>query len=67
MPQQRGPDRGPRSRAGGKSSLTDAEIVNRVKNGKAGAMPAFKKTFKDEQLRAIVQYIRGLKEDGAAK
>jgi mono/diheme cytochrome c family protein len=47
--------------------LTDAEIVYRIKNGKAGAMPAFASAFNDDQLRAIVQYIRGLKDDGAAK
>ena len=49
------------------TTLTDAEIVSRIKNGKTGAMPAFAGNFNDEQLRAIVQYIRGLKEDGAAK
>jgi mono/diheme cytochrome c family protein len=49
------------------TTLTDAEIVNKVKNGKTGAMPAFAGSFKDEELRAIVRYIRGLKESGAAK
>jgi mono/diheme cytochrome c family protein len=49
------------------TTLTDAEIVSRIKNGKTGAMPAFAGSFNDEQLRAIVQYIRTLKEDGAAK
>ena len=49
------------------TTLTDAEIVSRIENGKPGAMPAFAGSFSDEQLRAIVLYIRGLKEDGAAK
>ena len=43
---------------------TDAFIVNRIKNGKQGEMPAFGRAFTDEQVRAIVAYIRGLK-DGA--
>jgi mono/diheme cytochrome c family protein len=45
------------------TTLTDAEIVYRIRNGKTGAMPAFGSTFNDEQLRAIVQYIRNLKDD----
>jgi mono/diheme cytochrome c family protein len=40
---------------------TDAEIVNRIRNGKQGQMPAFGSTFNEEQLKAIVAYIRGLK------
>ena len=49
------------------STLTDAEIIGRIKQGKTGAMPAFAGNFNDGQLRAIVQYIRGLKEDGTTK
>ena len=48
-------------------TLTDAEIVSRINKGKAGAMPAFAGNFSEGQLRAIVQYIRGLKEEGAPK
>jgi mono/diheme cytochrome c family protein len=48
------------------TALTDAEIVYRVRNGKTGAMPAFKTAFNDEELQAIVKYIRELKPDGAA-
>jgi mono/diheme cytochrome c family protein len=47
--------------------LTDAEIIHRIRNGKPGAMPAFGTAFSDEQLQAIVRYIRGLKPDGAAQ
>ena len=49
------------------TTLTDAEIISRIKNGKAGAMPSFATAFTDDQLRAIVAYIRGLKEEGASK
>jgi mono/diheme cytochrome c family protein len=43
------------------TALTDAEIISRIRNGKTGQMPAFASAFTDEQLRAIVAYIRGLK------
>jgi mono/diheme cytochrome c family protein len=49
------------------TALTDAEIVQRIKVGKTGAMPAFGSTFSAAELQAIVLYIRGLREDGAAK
>jgi mono/diheme cytochrome c family protein len=41
--------------------LTDAELVSRIRNGKAGQMPAFGSSLSDEQLRTIVAYIRELK------
>ena len=44
------------------TTLTDAEIIHRIKTGKTGAMPAFGSTFSDEQLQAIVRYIRELRE-----
>jgi mono/diheme cytochrome c family protein len=43
------------------TTLTDAEIVSRIRTGKPGQMPAFGSTFSDEQLKAIVAYIRELK------
>ena len=43
------------------TTLTDAEIIHRIKNGKPGSMPAFGAQFTDEQLQAIVRYIRSLK------
>jgi len=46
------------------TTLTDAEIIHRIKVGKPGAMPAFGGDFNDQELQAIVAYIRGLKEDG---
>ena len=36
------------------------------KNGKTGAMPAFGSAFKDDEIQAIVKYIRELKEEGPA-
>jgi mono/diheme cytochrome c family protein len=44
--------------------LTDAEIVARIRNGKTGAMPSFASAFNEDQLQAIVQYIRALKPEG---
>jgi len=41
--------------------LTDAEIVSRIRTGKPGQMPAFGATFSDQQMKAIVAYIRELK------
>src|SRR5262245_57493290 len=43
------------------TTMTDAEIVSRIRNGKTGQMPAFGSTFNEDQLKAIVAYIRGLK------
>jgi mono/diheme cytochrome c family protein len=49
--------RGPKL-AGTKRS--DAFIVDRIKHGKLGAMPAFGHAFSDAQIIAILAYIRGL-------
>ena len=43
---------------------SDAFIVNRIKNGKEGAMPAFEGALSNRQIKAIVAYIRNLKDDG---
>jgi len=47
------------------TALTDEQIVTRLRNGKPGAMPAFGASFSDEQVKAIVAYIRSLKPEGA--
>jgi len=52
----REPGKGPKLMG---TELTDAQIISRIRAGKAGQMPAF--TFTDEQLRSIVAYIRDLK------
>jgi len=57
----RAPGRGPKL-AG--SERTDEFLLNRIKTGKEGAMPAFGKAFSEAQLKAIVAYIRGLKDAG---
>jgi mono/diheme cytochrome c family protein len=49
------------------TTLTDAEIIHRIKVGKPGAMPAFGSAFTDDQMQAIVKYIRGLRDEGPAK
>jgi mono/diheme cytochrome c family protein len=49
------------------TTFTDAEIVQRIKVGKTGAMPAFGGAFNEAELQAIVKYIRGLREDSRAK
>ncbi len=41
----------------------DEYLVNRIKTGKVGAMPAFGRAFSDEQIRAIVAYIKSLKDE----
>jgi mono/diheme cytochrome c family protein len=43
---------------------SDTSIINRIKTGKPGAMPAYDGVFTDEQIRTIVAYIRGLEHDG---
>ena len=43
------------------TTLTDAEIVARIRNGKIGQMPSFSGAFNDQQMRDIVAYIRALK------
>lgn len=42
---------------------SDEFIINRIKNGKEGAMPAFGEAFNDAQIAAIVKYIRSLKPE----
>ena len=49
------------------STLTDAQIIYRVKNGKTAAMPAFGASFNDEQMALIVKYIRDLKPDASTQ
>src|SRR5262245_14694382 len=51
--------RGPKLAGTDKS---DEYIVNQIKNGKPPGMPAFGRSFNEDQIRAIVAYIRGLKD-----
>ena len=43
------------------SPRTDDYLRDRIKMGKAGAMPAFGSTFSDAQIDDIIKYIRALK------
>jgi mono/diheme cytochrome c family protein len=52
------PGRGPKLAGTDKS---DEFIINRIKTGKSPVMPAFR-NLSDEQLQAILAYIRDLKE-----
>jgi len=42
------------------SARSDEYIIERIKKGKVGAMPAFGSVFSDGQIIAILAYIRGL-------
>jgi mono/diheme cytochrome c family protein len=43
---------------------SDEFILNRIRNGKSGAMPAFAGAFSEGQIIAILAYIRALEDDG---
>jgi mono/diheme cytochrome c family protein len=43
------------------TARSDAFIIDRIKNGKEGAMPAFDGVLSNRQIKAIISYIRGLK------
>jgi mono/diheme cytochrome c family protein len=43
------------------SSRNDDFLRSRIKDGKAGAMPAYGSTFSDAQIDAFITYIRSLK------
>jgi cbb3-type cytochrome c oxidase subunit III len=45
------------------ASLTDEEITKIIKNGKPGtAMPPFKDSLSDDQIKSLVTYLRSLKK-----
>ena len=46
------------------SKRSDEYIIERLKKGKPGSMPAFGGVFSDGQIIAILAYIRGLEDDG---
>jgi mono/diheme cytochrome c family protein len=52
--------RGPKLAGTDKS---DDDIIRQIKVGKPPGMPSFGRSFNDEQIRAIVAYIRGLKDE----
>jgi mono/diheme cytochrome c family protein len=46
------------------STRTDEYIIERIKKGKPGTMPAYGRAFSDGQIIAILAYIRGLEDPG---
>ena len=42
------------------TSKSKEQIVDRISNGKAGYMPAFKSVLKDEQIQAMAEYVKAL-------
>ena len=42
----------------------DAYLLNRIRVGKEGAMPAFGRALSEGQLRSLLAYIRSLKDEG---
>ena len=42
---------------------SDEFILNRIRNGKEGAMPAFGANFTEAQIQALLRYIRNLKPE----
>lgn len=53
--------RGPKL-AGSKKS--DDYLIERIKKGKPGTMPAYGRAFSEGQIIAILAYIRGLEDSG---
>jgi mono/diheme cytochrome c family protein len=53
--------RGPKL-AGSKKS--DEYLIERIKKGKPGTMPAYARAFSEGQIIAILAYIRGLEDPG---
>ena len=47
------------------TTRSDEFIIDRIKKGKLGAMPAFGRAFSDGQIIAILAYIRGLEDSGS--
>jgi mono/diheme cytochrome c family protein len=45
------------------TARSDAFIINRIKQGKEGAMPAFDGALSNTQIKGIVHYIRNLKSE----
>ena len=45
------------------TTRSDDFIIHRIKDGKEGAMPAFDGALSNAQIKAIVRYIRNLKDN----
>jgi mono/diheme cytochrome c family protein len=53
-------DKGPRL-AG--TQMTEHEVQERVRNGKSGYMPSFRKFLNDDQIGLMAKYIKSLKPE----
>ena len=53
-------DKGPRL-AG--TQMTEQQVEERIRNGKQGYMPAFRKTLSDEEIETMAKYIKSLKPE----
>jgi mono/diheme cytochrome c family protein len=53
-------DKGPRL-AG--TQMTEQQVEERIRNGKQGYMPAFRKTLSEEEIETMAKYIKSLKPD----
>ena len=45
------------------TQMTEKQVFDRIKNGKSGLMPSFKKALSDEQITAFAKYIKSLKPE----
>jgi mono/diheme cytochrome c family protein len=45
------------------TSRSDAFIINRIKQGKEGAMPSFEGALSNGEIKSILHYIRNLKSE----
>ena len=52
-------DRGGGPKLAGTKKSTE-QVVEQIKNGKSGYMPAFKTALKEEQIQALAEYIKAL-------
>lgn len=53
-------DKGPRL-AG--TQMTEHEVEERIRNGKSGYMPSFRKFLNDDQIALMAKYIKSLKPE----
>jgi mono/diheme cytochrome c family protein len=44
------------------TAMTEQQVYKRIAKGKSGAMPGFEKTLSKEQIQALAEYIKGLKD-----
>jgi len=53
-------DKGPRL-AG--TQMTEQQVEDRIRNGKQGYMPAFRKMLSEEEIETMAKYIKSLKPE----